>query len=169
MEAPCVIVVMGVSGSGKTAVGQHLADHLGWQFRDADEFHPAANVAKMSAGIPLVDADRWPWLDNLAAAIGEALAREDGGLVIACSALARRYRERMGLGRTGVRVVFLDGPAELIRARLEARRNHFMPASLLTSQLAILERPTPDERPITVGIEASPEEIVARIVAALRE
>ncbi|RLS30424.1 MAG: gluconokinase [Planctomycetota bacterium] len=160
---------MGVSGSGKTAVGQHLADQLGWQFRDADEFHPAANVAKMSAGIPLVDADRWPWLDNLAAAIGEALAREDGGLVIACSALARRYRERMGLGRTGVRVVFLDGPAELIRARLEARRNHFMPASLLTSQLAILERPTPDERPITVGIEASPEEIVARIVAALRE
>ena len=89
--------------------------------------------------------------------------------MIACSALARRYRERMGLGRTGVRVVFLDGPAELIRARLEARRNHFMPASLLTSQLAILERPTPDERPITVGIEASPEEIVARIVAALRE
>lgn len=161
-----VVVVMGVSGIGKTVVGQALADRLGWAFEDADRFHPAANVERMSRGIALTDTERRPWLDALAERISTTLAG-DGGLVLACSALARRYRDRMGVGRNGVRLVSLDGPPELIRARIEARRDHFMPASLLDSQLAALERPTPDERPIVVGIEATPDEIAAEIVTAL--
>jgi len=161
-----VVVVMGVSGIGKTVVGQALADRLGWTFQDADHFHPAANVERMSRGIALTDTERWPWLDSLADLITANLAG-DGGLVLACSALARRYRDRMGVGRLGVRLVSLDGPPELIRGRIEARRDHFMPATLLDSQLAALERPTPDERPIVVGIDATPEEIASRIVTAL--
>jgi len=162
-----VVVVMGVSGIGKTVVGRALAERLGWTFRDADTFHPPENVERMSRGIALTDTERWPWLDALADVITVTLAG-DGGLVLACSALARRYRDRMGLGRDGIRLVSLDGPPELIRARIEARRDHFMPASLLDSQLAALERPTPDERPIVVGIDATPEEIAERIVTALR-
>jgi gluconokinase len=161
-----VVVVMGVSGIGKTVVGRALADRLGWAFEDADRFHPAANVARMSRGIALTDTERWPWLDALADLITATLAA-DGGLVLACSALARRYRDRMGVGRLGVRLVSLDGLPEVIRARIEARRDHFMPATLLDSQLAALERPTPDERPIVVGIDATPEEIASRIVTAL--
>ena len=161
-----VLVVMGVSGIGKTVVGRAVADRLGWTFQDADHFHPAANVERMSRGIALTDTERWPWLDALAGLITAALDG-DGGLVLACSALARRYRDRMEVGRDGVRLVSLDGAPELIRARIEARRDHFMPASLLDSQLAALERPTPDERPIVVGIDATPEEIASRIVAAL--
>ncbi len=165
-SATNVVVVMGVSGSGKTVVGRILADRLGWDFRDADAFHPPANVERMSRGIPLTDAERWPWLNALHDVITASI-NTDGGLVLACSALARRYRERMGIGRNGVRLVFLDGPASLIRARIEARRDHFMPATLLDSQLAVLEKPTPDERPLVVGIEAAPEQIAARIAAAL--
>jgi gluconokinase len=165
-SATKVIVVMGVSGSGKTVVGRILAERLGWEFRDADAFHPPANVTRMSKGIPLTDAERWPWLDALAALIDGAIEQE-GGLVLACSALARRYRERMGLGRAGARLAFLDGPPTLIRARIEARRDHFMPATLLDSQLAALERPSPDERPVVVGIDAEPAEVAARIVAGL--
>jgi len=161
-----VVVVMGVSGIGKTVVGRAVADRLGWGFEDADRFHPRANVERMSRGIPLTDTERWPWLDALADLITATLAG-DGGLVLACSALARRYRDRMGVGRDGVRLVSLDGPPELIRARIEARRDHFMPASLLDSQLAALERPIPDERPIVVGIDAAPDAIAARIVTAL--
>ena len=161
-----VVVVMGVSGIGKTVVGRALADRLGWAFQDADHFHPAANVERMSRGIALTDTQRWPWLDALADLITATLAA-DRGLVLACSALARRYRDRMGVGRDGVRLVSLDGPPELIRARIEARRDHFMPAALLDSQLAAFERPTPDERPIVVGIDTAPDAIAARIVAAL--
>ena len=161
-----VVVVMGVSGIGKTVVGRALADRLGWTFEDADRFHPAANVERMSRGIALTDTERWPWLDALADLITATLA-SDGGLVCACSALARRYRDRMGVGKDGVRLVLLDGPPELIRARIEARRDHFMPAALLDSQLAALERPTPDERPIVVGLDAAPDAIAARIVTAL--
>ena len=161
-----VVVVMGVSGIGKTVVGRAVADRLGWGFEDADRFHPRANVERMSRGIPLTDTERWPWLDALADLITATLAG-DGGLVLACSALARRYRDRMGVGRDGVRLVSLDGPPELIRARIEARRDHFMPAALLDSQLAALERPIPDERPIVVGIDAAPDAIAARIVTAL--
>ena len=161
------VVVMGVSGSGKTVVGEALASLLGWRFLDADGFHPPANVALMSRGIPLSDAERAPWLDRLAEVLAAALDREGPGTVLACSALARRYRERMGVGREGVRLVFLDGPPDLIRARIGARRDHFMPASLLDSQLAALERPAADERPVVVSIEDDPETIAARIAAAI--
>ena len=161
------VVVMGVSGSGKTVVGRELAARLGWRFRDADEFHPPANVERMSRGIPLTDDDRGPWLDRLHDLVGGALSEGGEPIVLACSALARRYRERMGLGRGGVRLVFLDGPREVIRGRIAARRDHFMPASLLDSQLAALEPPEPAERPIVASIEGTPGEIAAGIVAAL--
>jgi carbohydrate kinase (thermoresistant glucokinase family) len=161
------VVVMGVSGSGKTVVGRRLADLTGRRFLDADAFHPPENVARMKAGIPLSDAEREPWLDRLAGRLGEALDDAGPGVVLACSALARRYRERLGIGRPGVRLVFLDGPPELIRARIEARRDHFMPATLLDSQLAALERPGDDERPIVVSVADTPEAIAARVAAAL--
>ena len=161
------VVVMGVSGSGKSAVGGALASLLGWRFLDADAFHPPANVALMSRGIPLSDTERAPWLDRLAEVLGAALGGEGPGTVLACSALARRYRERMGVGREGVRLVFLDGPQALIRARLLARRDHFMPASLLDSQLAVLEPPGPEERPVVAAIDATPDAIAAGIAAAL--
>ena len=166
-EGTRVIVVMGVSGCGKTVVGEALAERLGLPFHDADAYHPPANVAKMSRGEPLVDADRWPWLDALRDVVTRGLAAGGPGAVIACSALARRYRDRMGLGRPGVRLVLLDGTRELIRARIEARRDHFMPASLLDSQLAALERPAADEHALVVAIDDPPAVIAARIATAL--
>lgn len=166
-EGVRVIVVMGVSGSGKTVVGRALAARLGLPFHDADAYHPPANVAKMSRGEALVDADRWPWLDALGDVVTRGLVDGGPGAVVACSALARRYRDRMGLDRPGVRLVFLDGTRELIRARIEARRDHFMPASLLDSQMAALERPAPDERALVVSIEDPPEAIAARIADLL--
>jgi len=163
---PTVVVLMGVSGCGKTEVGRQLAARLGWRFCDADDFHPAANVERMRAGIPLTDADRLPWLDVLAAVVRGGLAEGDG-LVLACSALARRYRERLGLPHPAVLLVHLDGPAAVIRSRLEARAGHFMPPALLESQCAALERPGPDERPLTVDIAEDPDAIVRRIVGEL--
>jgi gluconokinase len=159
------IVVMGVAGSGKTSVGERLAAQLGYPFRDADEFHPAANIAKMSAGIPLVDADRWPWLDAIGAAIHDAGA---GGIVVACSALKRAYRDRITV-RAGrpVTFVFLDASLATLRERIGHRRGHFMPASLLDSQLATLERPTPDEAAITVSVEPPLDQVVAAVAARL--
>jgi gluconokinase len=159
------IVVMGVAGSGKTSVGERLAVRLGVRFRDADEFHPAANVAKMSAGIPLNDDDRWPWLDAIGAALHDA---GPDGIIVACSALKRIYRERIAeaAGRP-VSFVFLDGPLATLRARIGGRRGHFMPASLLDSQLATLERPTPDERAVTVSIEPPLDEVVAAAMRGL--
>ena len=130
---------MGVCGCGKTTVGEALAATLGWPFHDADNFHPAANVAKMAAGEPLTDADRWPWLDRIAEE-GRAILARGEHAVIACSALKQAYRER--LRRAGdVRFVFLNGDADTIAARLAARRDHYMPPSLLPSQLAALEVP----------------------------
>lgn len=163
---PLVIVVMGVSGSGKTAVGSRLAQRLGYAFRDADDFHPPENVARMRSGQPLDDAHRGPWLDRLAALVDESIATRQG-VVLACSALARRYRDRMGTGRPEVRLVHLDGDEAVIRQRLQDRAGHFMPATLLASQLAALEKPTVDEAAITVEIAAPPDQIVERIVAAL--
>jgi gluconokinase len=138
-----IVVVMGVSGSGKTAVGQVLASELGWPFFDADDFHPPANVAKMAAGLPLDDADRWPWLDRLASEMGEILAR-GGDAVLACSALRQAYRDRLASrARTpgDVRFVHLTGDFDTIAARLAARQHRFMPATLLASQFATLEAP----------------------------
>ena len=163
---PAAIVVMGVSGSGKTEIGRRLAERLGWVFRDADEFHPAKNVAKMRAGIPLDDDDRGPWLEALAAVLDTATCAGPP-LVLACSALKRSYRARLGLPHDRIRLVELDGSPELIRKRIEQRAGHFMPAALLDSQIALLEPPGPEERPIVVDVAAEPDAIVRRVTAAL--
>ena len=162
-SGPHAVVVMGVCGAGKTEIGRRLADALGWTFRDADDFHPAANVAKMRSGVPLTDDDRWPWLDTLAGALRDALAGR-GDVVLACSALARRYRDRLGLPDPLIRLVHLDDPSGVIRKRIEQRAGHFMPATLLDSQLALLERPAADERPIVVDVAADPDAIVRSIL-----
>jgi gluconokinase len=161
---PPAIVVMGVAGSGKTAVGAPLAESLGLPFRDADSFHPPANVTKMSAGIPLTDDDRRPWLDAIGAAIGEA----PRGIVVTCSALKRAYRDRIraAAGRP-VQFVFLDPDRPTLESRLLTRRGHFFPPSLLDSQLATLERPGPDEAAIAPPAEGTVAEIVAVVLLRL--
>jgi gluconokinase len=166
MLDPAAIVVMGVSGCGKTKIGRTLAMRLGWTFRDADELHPAGNVAKMRAGIPLDDADRNPWLTTLAGVLDEAVA-SGPPLVLACSALKRRYRTRLGLPAERIRLVHLDGATELIRKRIEQRAGHFMPATLLDSQLEALERPGPDEDAIVIDVSSEPDAIVREVMAAL--
>jgi gluconokinase len=163
---PCALVVMGVSGSGKSTIADHLARRLGWAYEDADRFHPASNVAKMSAGHPLTDEDRWPWLQAIAGEI-DRLAASGERAVIACSALKRAYRDILVHGRNDVRIIFLDGAQDLIAARLAARKGHFMPPGLLTSQFAALERPGADEHPIIVSIDAPVEAIVDHIVSQL--
>ena len=167
VSQPLVIVVMGVSGSGKTAVGSRLATALGYTFHDADDLHPPENVVRMRSGQPLDDTHRGPWLARLATLVEESITTRQG-IVLACSALARRYRDRIGTNRPEVRLVHLDGDEAIIRRRLEDRAGHFMPAALLASQLAALEKPAADEAAITVGIAAPPDRIVERIVAALR-
>ena len=127
---------MGVSGAGKSTIGQALAEHLGWKFLDADDFHPPANIAKMAAATPLEDADRWPWLDAMNAAL-----RRESRAVLACSALKHAYRERLTRGLAAFRFVYLHGSRALIRERLEQRRHRFMSAALLDSQFAALEPP----------------------------
>jgi gluconokinase len=154
---------MGVSGSGKSTIGFQLAQRLGWEFRDADDDHPAANVAKMQAGIPLTDEDRAPWLAILAQRI--ARAGETGqSLVLACSALKQPYRDQLSGGAKGVRFVYLKGDKTQIADRME-KRQHFMPPTLLDSQFAALEEPTDA---IVVSIAQTPAEIVDEIVDILR-
>jgi gluconokinase len=165
-DPPCALVVMGVSGSGKSTVADHLAARLGWRYEDGDSFHPPGNVAKMSAGQPLTDEDRWPWLRAIADEI-DRLSAAGERAVIACSALKRAYREVLVHGRKDVRIVFLDGTQDLIAARLAARKGHFMPPGLLVSQFKTLERPEADERPITVSIDAPVEQIVDDIFTQL--
>ena len=163
---PCALVVMGVSGSGKSTIAHHLARRLGWAYEDADRFHPASNVAKMSAGHPLTDEDRWPWLQAIADEI-DRLSGSGERAVIACSALKRAYRNILVHGRDDVRIIFLDGARDLIAARLAARKGHFMPPGLLASQFATLERPGTDERPIIISIDAPVGAIVDDIVNQL--
>jgi gluconokinase len=163
---PHVLIVMGVSGSGKSTIGEKLALRLGWPYEDADDYHPESNVAKMSAGHPLTDDDRRPWLAAIAAEI-DRVAERGGNVVIGCSALKRAYRDVLVHGRDDVRIVFLDGSRALIAHRMAARKNHFMPPGLLDSQFATLERPGADERPIVVGIEAPVDAIVNDIVSQL--
>lgn len=164
---PTALIVMGVSGSGKTTVGEVLAAALGWDFRDGDAFHPPANVEKMRAGRPLTDADRWPWLDAIGGHAA-ALERSGGHVVIACSALKRAYRDRLRAGGAALRFVHLDGSFELIDRRMKARSGHFMPASLLESQFATLEPPAPEEGAVVVGVDDEPAAIVDAVLAALR-
>ena len=166
-KSPCALVVMGVSGSGKSTIADHLAGRLGWRYEDGDVFHPASNIAKMSAGQPLTDEDRWPWLQAIADEIDRVCAASERA-VIACSALKRAYRDILVHGRNDVRIVFLNGTQDLIASRLAARKGHFMPAGLLASQFKTLEAPQPGERPIAVSIDASVETIVDDIVRQLK-
>ena len=152
---PSILVVMGVSGSGKSTIGTLLARTLQWEFGDANSFHPPANVEKMRKGIPLTDEDRWPWLRAIAAWIDKKRAAGACG-VVGCSALKRRYRDILIAERRDVRLVYLKGSEELIARRMAMRHGHFMPPSLLSSQFAALEEPGPDERPIIVSIEPQP-------------
>jgi gluconokinase len=165
--APCALIVMGVSGSGKSTVGETLAARLCWSYEDADKFHPAGNVAKMSAGHPLTDDDRWPWLKAIAAEI-DRVCDAGGHIVIGCSALRRAYRDILVHGRRDVRLVYLDGTQQLIAARLAARKGHFMPPQLLASQFNTLEPPGDDEHPVRVSIDASVETITDDILRQLQ-
>jgi gluconokinase len=162
-QRPTLLVLMGVSGVGKTTTGQRLAKKLGWEFRDADEFHPAANIAKMQSGTPLDDTDRWPWLDAIGNWIDQRLAH-GGRAIVTCSALKRIYRERLLRARPDVRLVYLKGSKALIADRLTRRSDHFMPQALLESQFAALEEPRRDERAIVVNVSQTPSQVVANIM-----
>lgn len=164
---PCALVVMGVSGSGKSTIADRLATRLGWRCEDGDKFHPASNVAKMSAGHPLTDEDRWPWLQAIADEI-DRVCKAGQRAVIACSALKHAYRDILVHGRHDVRIVFLDGTYDLIAGRLAARKGHFMPPGLLTSQFQTLEPPDANEHPVTVSIDATVETIVDDIIRQLK-
>jgi gluconokinase len=161
------IVLMGVSGAGKSTVGRIVAERLNCPFRDADSFHPKANIEKMASGHPLTDDDRWPWLHAIADWIGEH--RAAGTLcVVTCSALKRAYRDIITNTQSkDVRLVYLKGDYGVIDARLKARTGHFMPPALLESQFAALEEPAADEHAITVSIDATPEEIAERVLKRL--
>ncbi|MCX4695207.1 gluconokinase [Streptomyces sp. NBC_01408] len=167
MSTQRVIVVMGVAGTGKTTMGRLLAEALGIPYAEGDAFHPAANVAKMSAGTPLDDADRRPWLD----AIGEWIRNRAGtrGGVVSASALKRAYRDRLRASAPRAVFVHLTGERPLIEQRMAARKGHFMPTTLLDSQFATLEPLQEDEPGIVVDVSGSPEDITARALAALRE
>jgi len=166
MAMETIVVVMGVSGSGKTTVAAMLAGRLHVHFLEGDDLHPPENVAKMHGGTPLTDEDRWPWLQAIADEI-DRLSASGELAVIACSALKRAYRDILVHGRDDIRIVFLDGTQDLIAGRLAARKGHFMPPDLLASQFRTLERPGTNERPITVSIDAPVERIVDDIVSQL--
>ncbi|HTG52231.1 MAG TPA: gluconokinase [Candidatus Tectomicrobia bacterium] len=160
-----MIIVFGVSGAGKTTVGKLLAQELGWQFLEADDFHSAANIVKMRSGRPLTDEDRWPWLDRLREQIEQLLSAGENA-VLACSALKRAYRDRLRVSDE-VKFVFLRGDYALVEKQLRSRRGHFMNAGLLQSQFDELEEPQADERAITVALGRAPEEIVEEIEVKL--
>jgi len=162
VNAPRIVLVMGVAGSGKTTVGQLLAHQLGWQFNDADEFHSPANVAKMSAGLPLSDTDREPWLGAIRTHMEHCLA-ERTDAVVTCSALKQAYRHVLMNGLADVRLAYLHGSRELLLARISSRQGHFMKPAILDSQLAALEQPNDA---LKVSIDADPPALVATIRTA---
>jgi len=166
--SPVIAIVMGVSGSGKTTVAALLAAALGCQFQEGDELHPRENVEKMQGGAPLTDADRMPWLHKIAETIDGWRAQGESG-VLTCSALKRSYRDIIIGDRPDVTLVYLKGSYDLIRRRMTAREEHFMPVALLDRQFATLEEPTPDERPITVDVGGRPAEIAEEIVRRLMD
>ncbi|WP_194899122.1 gluconokinase [Catenulispora pinisilvae] len=149
---PPILLITGVSGSGKTTIGSLLAGRLGWEYAEADTFHPAANIAKMSAGHPLTDEDRGPWLDNIGQWIDETTAKGRPG-VVTSSALKRAYRDRLLKGRPQVRLIYLDAARETVARRLTARNGHFFPPELLDSQFGDLEPPADDEHPVRVKVD----------------
>lgn len=149
---PPILLITGVSGSGKTTIGSLLAGRLGWEYAEADSFHPAANIAKMSAGHPLTDEDRWPWLDNIGTWIDETTAKGRPG-VVTSSALKRAYRDRLLRGRPQVRLIYLDADRDTVARRLTARAGHFFPPELLDSQFGDLEPPAEDEHPVRVKVD----------------
>jgi carbohydrate kinase (thermoresistant glucokinase family) len=166
-NTPAALVVMGVSGSGKSTVAGLLVKRLGWDFQEGDDLHPPANLAKMAAGKPLGDEDRWPWLDLVGRWIAEQ--RDEGRPgIVTCSALKRAYRDRIrDRGGAGIVFVYLDGSREKIAERLAARRDHFMPSGLLDSQLETLEPPGADENVVVVSAEGTPQEIADAVVSRL--
>ncbi|MGW0858025.1 gluconokinase [Streptomyces sp. NPDC002690] len=165
MNTPHVVVVMGVAGTGKTTIGPLLATALGVPYAEGDDFHPESNIAKMSAGTPLDDSDRWPWLD----AIGQwAHSRAGLGGVVSSSALKRVYRDRLRGEAPDAVFLHLTGDRALIEGRMSARKNHFMPTALLDSQFATLQPLEADEAGVEVDVSGTPEEITERAVAALR-
>jgi gluconokinase len=166
MSTPVFVVVLGVSGSGKTTLGEGLAARLRWRFQEGDNLHPRANVEKMSRGEPLNDEDRWPWLDAIGQWLDER-ARAGESAVLTCSALRRRYRHRLRVGRPGVRFCHVVADEDTLRDRLEHRQGHYMPASLLPSQLATLEPLDDDEPGVVVSAEGDPAEVQAEALRAL--
>jgi gluconokinase len=157
-----VIVLMGVTGCGKTTVGEILAEQLGWEFYDADQFHPPANIAKMSKGIPLNDEDRLPWLEAISRVIVQSI-EQNKNAIFACSALREKYRQILNKGsEIPVRFIYLKGTMELIKSRLEARKGHFMDPNLLPSQFATLEEPSPSSA-LYVDVAPTPAAIVSNI------
>jgi gluconokinase len=164
---PTVVVVMGVAGAGKSTLARALADHLGVRYLEGDDLHPAANLTKMRNGVPLSDADRWPWLSAIAAWIDErASARESA--VVACSALKRSYRKVLGENRSFVRFVHVAGSPELVAERMARRQGHYFPASLIASQFEALEPPLADEKAIVVDMTLPLAGQVTQVVAELR-
>ncbi|MFE7859529.1 gluconokinase [Streptomyces sp. NPDC057403] len=166
MSTPHVVVVMGVAGTGKTTIGPLLAARLGVPYAEGDDFHPQANIAKMTAGVPLGDDDRWPWLDAIGA---WAHGRAGLGGVVSCSALKRSYRDRLRAAAPGVVFVHLAGDRALIEDRMSHRQGHFMPTALLDSQFATLQPLERDEAGVAVDVTGSPEQITERAVKALAD
>lgn len=166
-DTPLALIVMGVSGSGKTSIGEGVAARLGVHFIEGDALHPAANVEKMSKGIPLTDEDRWPWLERIGGEIATSLAKGEG-IAVSCSALKRVYRERLRAAAGGhLYFIYLDGSKALLTKRMGERKGHFMPASLLESQLQTLEVPTGEPHVVTVDIDDTIEGIVEASIKGL--
>jgi gluconokinase len=162
-----IVLMMGVSGSGKTTIAAGVARLEGWILLEGDKFHPPANITKMKAGIPLTDEDRWPWLQAIAAREDDLRAARQSA-VVACSALKRTYRDILVGGHSDTVLVYLRGSKQLIDERMQARKGHFMPPTLLDSQFATLEEPGPDEHPIVVDISGPAEETIAEAVRQLQ-
>ena len=161
-----IVILAGVAGSGKSTVGRIVAAQMGWTFEDSDLLHSTADIAKMMSGVPLTDADRWPWLHTVAAWVDQQIAAGKGG-VVACSALKRSYRDFLQQGRPELRIVLLDVDQATLTARLTGRHGHFFPKKLLQSQLAVLEMPTPDEHVLVVPAAGTPAAMASKIIDGL--